>query len=127
MNKNAAPRAAQAAKPISPLMSEYVEWLKAETGYDVDPMSVQLSGVLRGAFQKSDSNQSRIAEVAVKSAAEKAARHERFLAKLAKQATPIINSGLKLDGTPVKDRPAVKKPAVRKAVAKVAPVVEVQS
>ena len=101
MKKTIAPRAAQAAKPITPLMADYVAWLKKETGYEVDPTSVQLSGVLRAEFQKSEGNQRRMAEAAAMAAEEKAARHERFLAKLAKQGTPTINSGLELDGTPV--------------------------
>jgi hypothetical protein len=111
-NKNIAPRAAHAAKPITPLMAEYAAWLKAETGYEVDPMSVQLSGVLRGTFQKSADNQKRLAEAASKAAVEKAARHERFLAKLAKQGRPTINSGLTLDGKPA------PKSATKRATAK---------
>ncbi|MFM9920596.1 hypothetical protein [Lacisediminihabitans sp. H27-G8] len=76
-NNKIAPRAAHAAKPISPLMSEYIAWLKAETGYDVDPMSVQLSGVLRGTFQKSAGNQKRIAAIATRKAAAEKTRAER--------------------------------------------------
>lgn len=40
-----------ATKEISPFMVEYVAWLKETTGYDVDPLSVQLSGVLRPEYQ----------------------------------------------------------------------------
>lgn len=121
-NNKIAPRAAQAAKPISPLMAEYVSWLKAETGYDVDPISVQLSGVLRGAFQKDAPNQARIAEAAAKRAAERAERHERFLVKLAKQGKPTLNSGLHLDGTPAKK--VTGRTVARRAVAKSTPVAE---
>ncbi len=85
-----APRAAQAAKPISPLMAEYIAWLKAETGYDVDPMSVQLSGVLRGTFQKSAGNQQRIAAIAIRKAADEKARAERKAEAAKKAAEPKV-------------------------------------
>lgn len=72
-----------ADKAIPPLMQEYVAWLKAETGFDVDARSVYLSSALRGAFQKSPGNQQRIAQAAASVAAEKAARAERKAAKAA--------------------------------------------
>jgi len=81
MTKPTAPRASYAEKPITPLMAEYIAWLKTETGYDVDPMSVQLSGVLRGTFQKSDGNQKRLAASAARKAQESKARAERKAAK----------------------------------------------
>lgn len=99
-NNKIAPRAAQAAKPISPLMTEYIAWLKAETGYDVYPMSVQLSGVLRGTFQKSAGNQKRIAAIATRKAADDKARAER------KAAAPKV------------EKAVAKKPVARKVVAK---------
>lgn len=77
MTTKSAPRAALAAKPISPLMVEYVAWLKAETGYDADPMSVQLSGVLRGTFQKSPAHQLKLSDAAAAKVAAEAARAER--------------------------------------------------
>jgi sRNA-binding protein len=104
MTNKSAPRAAFAAKPISPVMRDYVAWLKAETGYDVDPMSVQLSGVLRGAFQKSPGNQKRIAAASARVAAEKAARAERKAAQQAKAAES-------------KPKPKPNKSAVKKATA----------
>lgn len=33
-------------------MREYIAWLEKETGYKVDPVSAQLSSMLRPAFQK---------------------------------------------------------------------------
>ena len=98
MTNTKAPRAAFAAKPISPLMAEYVAWLKTETGYDVDPLSVQLSGVLRGTFQKSAQNQARIAQVAERLAAEEKARAERKAAREAKAAASKV------------EKPVAKKP-----------------
>lgn len=57
-----APLAHYAEKSITPVMAEYVAWLKQQTGYDVDPLSVQLSGVLRPAFQKATSAKRRAKE-----------------------------------------------------------------
>jgi hypothetical protein len=45
---------AYAAKPATPTMVAFAEWLKAETGVDVDLKSVALAGSLRMDFQKSD-------------------------------------------------------------------------
>lgn len=83
-----APLAHFAAKPISPLMESYVAWLKAETGYDVDPMSVQLSGVLRSTFQKSDGNQKRLAHAAEVKKIEAQTRAEKKAERDAK-AKPV--------------------------------------
>jgi hypothetical protein len=94
MNKNTAPRGAYAAKPLSPLMAEYVVWLKTETGYDVDPLSVQLSGVLRGTFQKSPQNQARIAAAAERLAAEKMNRAERRATREAKATAPKVDKAV---------------------------------
>ena len=58
-----APLAHYAEKSITPVMAEYVAWLKQQTGYDVDPLSVQLSGVLRPAFQKATSAKRRAANL----------------------------------------------------------------
>jgi hypothetical protein len=45
---------AYAAKPVTPTMEAFAEWLKAETGVDVDLKSVALAGSLRMDFQKSE-------------------------------------------------------------------------
>jgi hypothetical protein len=45
---------AYAAKDVTPTMKAFAEWLKAETGVDVDLKSVALAGSLRMDFQKSD-------------------------------------------------------------------------
>jgi hypothetical protein len=45
---------AYAAKAPTPTMVAFAEWLKAETGVDVDLKSVALAGSLRMDFQKSD-------------------------------------------------------------------------
>ena len=95
-NNKIAPRTAQAAKPISPLMSEYIAWLKAETGYDVDPMSVQLSGVLRGTFQKSAGNQARIAAIATRKVADEKPRAERkAVAAKVEKVVPVKKAATK--------------------------------
>lgn len=114
-----APRAAFAAKPISPLMAEYVAWLKTETGYDVDPMSVQLSGVLRGTFQKSEGNQKRIADAAAALAAEKVAKVVRAAQR---KAAAEAKAAEKAKAVPATPKLAPKAKPVRKAkVADLAP------
>ena len=45
---------AYAAKDITPTMEAFAEWLRAETGYEVDARTVALAGSLRNDFQKSE-------------------------------------------------------------------------
>jgi membrane protein involved in colicin uptake len=45
---------AMATKEITPTMAAFADWLKAETGVDVDARSVALAGSLRMDFQKSE-------------------------------------------------------------------------
>ncbi|GGR28877.1 hypothetical protein ACFOE1_05210 [Agromyces mediolanus] len=71
--------AAYAEKDITPVMREYIAWLEKETGYKVDPISVQLSSMLRPAFQKSPGNQKRMADA-------KAARVTAAQAKVERRA-----------------------------------------
>ena len=129
---NEAPRAALAAKPISPLMQDYVAWLKAETGYDVDPLSVQLSGVLRSAFQKSEGNQRRLAESIIAKEADTAARAERKAARAqaaqhkaeqAKQAAEAKGE----EPTAIPTEEPTTKPLARRRAAAVIPAAEVAS
>jgi hypothetical protein len=65
-----------ADKAITPVMVDFIAFIESETGYKVDPMSVQLGSLLRGTFQKSEGNQKRIAEAAQKRAAEETAKAE---------------------------------------------------
>lgn len=69
--------AAYATKTLTPVIQDYVAWLKAETGYDVDPQSVALASALRGRFQKSAGNQARMAKRAAEIVAEREAREAR--------------------------------------------------
>ena len=48
---NTAPLAAHAAKAVTPTMTTFSDWLTEQTGYKVDPMSVQLGSALRGVWQ----------------------------------------------------------------------------
>lgn len=66
--------AAYATKPLTPTIQDYVVWLKAETGYDVDPQSVALASALRGKFQKSEGNQAALARRAAEATAKAQAR-----------------------------------------------------
>lgn len=73
--------ASYADKTITPVMADFSEWIEAQTGYKVDPMSVQLGSALRGQFQKSDFNQERIARRAEERAAEEQAKLDRAAAR----------------------------------------------
>lgn len=74
MNKktNTAPRAALAAKEITPTMQTFAEWITATTGVKVDPRSVQLGSALRGAWQ-AEQRAAKEAAVPTKRAPRKAA------------------------------------------------------
>ena len=104
-------QASLATKPITPVMEAYVAWIKEQTGYDVDPMSVQLSGILRGAFQKSPGNQARIAEANARVAAEKVARAQRAAARAEKVTEPEPAKPKSKPATPGKDEPKRRRPA----------------
>jgi len=101
------------AKPISKVNQDYVDWLEAETGYPVDPITVQLASNLRGVFQKSAGNQKRIADAAAEKAAADAVREERRAAReaaaLAKAAA--VKAAPAKAPTPAKAKPAPKKAA----------------
>jgi hypothetical protein len=124
--------ASYADKDITPVMADYVQWLEEQTGYKVDPLSVQLSGVLRGTFQKSDFRQEKIAERKEQIEAEEAARAERAAARAqakldreaaakAKAAEPKTTKAPAAKATTTKAAPAAKaqpaKPAARRAPA----------
>lgn len=79
-----------ADKDIPPVIQEFVEYLKAETGVDVDARSIYLGSSLRGAFQKSEGNQKRITERSTEIEQEKLDRaqavKDRAERKVAKEA-----------------------------------------
>ena len=97
-----APRAEYATKPITPTMRAYAYWLKAETGYDVDPMSVQLAGTMRVAFQKSDGNRARLAAATEKATAAATARADRRAVR--EQAAADKAAGLPVTTTSAKPK-----------------------
>ncbi len=73
-----APRFAHyAEKEATPTMQAYADWLTRETGYAVDVQSVVLASWLRGEFQKSEENQTRIADAASAREQAKTDRAER--------------------------------------------------
>ena len=77
-----------AEKDVPTVIQGFAEWLKAETGYEVDERSVYLASSLRGTFQKSEGNQKRIADRAAEIEQEKLDRvakaEERAAAKVAR-------------------------------------------
>ena len=99
-----------ATKEITPVMVEFIKYIEAETGYKVDPISVQLSSLMRSAFQQSDANQKRLAKQAADVTAEKLARAERAAARVAAARA----RGSIID-TPFPGKPAAKKAPVAKA------------
>lgn len=84
--KAAPPKAHLLEKDITPTMDRFCDWIRDETGYDVDPMSVQLGGTLRGEFQKSDVNQAALAESKQRRAEEAEARAAKREEREAKKA-----------------------------------------
>lgn len=66
-------------KEPTPVHQRFVEWVKAETGYDVDLKTVQLAFVLRIPFQKSELNQEDLGQ-------RRAAAEER-------KSTPVVKAG----------------------------------
>lgn len=55
--KPTAPRAAFAAKPVTPLMHEFCDWIEREVGVKLSPeqrRAVYLGSALRTAFQKAN-------------------------------------------------------------------------
>lgn len=80
--------AERAAAEPTDLHKRFADWLKAQTGVDVDLKTVQLVTTLRMDFQKSDDNQTALAERKAKAAEEAAkkaaARKAKLLAELAK-------------------------------------------
>lgn len=124
------PLASYAEKNITPTMESFVEWIEQQTGYKPDPMSVQLSGVLRSSFQKSQFNQDRLAarkaekerlaqEVADRKAERAQAKEERAAARAAKAAEPKVAKATTAKA-PAKTSTASTK-AAPKATAKAAP------
>lgn len=122
------PLANYADKKITPVMEDFVSYIEEQTGYKVDPLSVQLSGVLRGRFQKSDFNQSRIAErkQAIVDEAEARAQRaeERAAAKEEREAARAARVEAKANAPKVEKKAAAKpvaKAAAAKPAAKAAP------
>ena len=122
-----------AAKPISKVNQDYVNWLAAETGYPVDPVTVQLASNLRGVFQKSAGNQRRIADAAAVKAAADIAREDRRAAREAaartkaaevKAATPAKAAATSTEKKPAAvkraPKPGFEKPVRRRPVARAA-------
>lgn len=127
--KGEAPRADLADKTITPTMERFVDYIKAQTGVDVDPQSVQLGSALRGAFQKSDENQQAIADRKVeieREAEERAQRKADRIAKreereAAKAARAEERANAPKAEPKAKAAPAAKKPAAKPAATKPTP------
>ena len=108
-------------KEITPTMDRYAQWLTEQTGYEVDPRSVQLSGSQRGLFQKSELNQGALdarrkerEEAAQAREARKTERAEAAAAKAANKATATEEKKA-TTAKPTKAKPTTAKPAAKTA------------
>lgn len=117
-----APKAALADKDITPVISEFVSYIEAQTGYKVDPLSVQLGSSLRADFQKSPENQARIEarkqEILDEASAREQKRAERAERKAAREAAAKEKAAQpKAEKKAPAAKPAAKAAPAKKAVA----------
>lgn len=116
----AAPLAHMAEKEPTSLHVAFLEWMEKQTGVTgLDLKSVQLATVLRGDFQKSEENQSRlrsrkdeIAKQEQEREARRAAREKAAADKAAKKAAPA--PAAKKTASTAKAAPAAKKTAPKR-------------
>lgn len=109
-----------ADKDIPPVIQEFVEFLKAETGADVDARSVYLGSSLRGAFQKSEGNQARIAERASEIEQEKLDRVQAAKDRAERKVAKAIELKEKAAAKVIADKAAAAAAKVAAAEAKAA-------
>ncbi|MDH6237894.1 hypothetical protein [Cryobacterium sp. CG_9.6] len=112
--------AVYADKEVTPVIAAYAAWLEEQTGYKVDPLSVYLSSALRGTFQKSEGNQTRIATRAAELEAEaraKAARRLAAEAAYAKATAPKAEPKAKAQTTEPATKTAIRHRPVKAAPA----------
>jgi hypothetical protein len=127
-----------AEKDVPPVIQEFVDWLKKETGAKIDAKSVYLGSALRGTFQKSDENQKRIAARKKELEQERldaekrreeraAAKVERDAAKAARAAepkvakTPAKSTAKSTSKTTAERKAPATKASAKKPAAKAAP------
>jgi hypothetical protein len=103
--------ASYAEKTITPVMQDFADFLTSQTGYKVDPMSVQLGSALRGTFQKSQFNQDRIATRAQEREAEATAKLQRAADR---EAARVAKEQEKADRAASKEAAAAAKAAAPK-------------
>lgn len=100
--KGEAPLARYVDKDVTPRMQEFADWMREQTGYEVDPRTVYLSSVLRPVFQSSDENQKRLADRREEVAEERAvAAEKRAVRKEAIVANKARKDALRAAGKPV--------------------------
>lgn len=100
--------AERAATEPTELHKRFADWLKANTGVDVDLKTVQLVTTLRMDFQRSEDNQSalvaRKAKAQEEAAKKAAARKAKLLAELAKlEGTVVVTEPVKVEDPVVAD------------------------
>jgi len=119
-----------AEKAIPTRIQEFADWLTRETGEEVDARSVYLGSALRGAFQKSDENQERIAARAIEVEQEKEARKAKAAEREANKEQRAADRKAKAEAAAeakkakaaepkkVATKKAAAKPAAKKVAAK---------
>lgn len=105
--------AERAAVEPTELHKRFADWLKEQTGVDVDLKTVQLVTTLRMDFQKSDDNQTALAERKAKAAEEAAkkatARKAKLIAELAKlNGETVVAEPVKVEAPVVEKTPEDK-------------------
>lgn len=98
-NSNELPFADHVEKAASESTELFIQWLKDNTGYEVDETSIRLARALVGHFQKSDENQERLE---ASRAAKEAAKEERAAKKTQRENAKA-------------EKAAAKKPAAKKS------------
>lgn len=118
---NTAPLARYADKKVTPVITDFVEWLQNQTGVEVDPLSVYIASALRGEFQKSEGNQKRIAAQRAQREAEAKARADRKVARAeeaaAKQSEAAAVAKVRAEAAKTPAKAAAKQVPGKKAAA----------
>lgn len=125
-----APLAHRVPTEVSATIQEYSTWLSAQTGVEIDPLSVYLGSQLRGTWQKSAERQSELAQAAkdraARDAAKAKARAEREAAAAKKAAEPTPATP-KAKTAPVAKAKPVRQRAAKPATPASTPVAEAVS
>jgi hypothetical protein len=120
-----APLARYAETEPTAVHKEFADWIEEQTGIKPDLKSIQLGAVLRPLHQKSESNQTRIANAKQakldQEAAREQARADRLAKREAREAAAAAKAAEPKPEKAVKEPKAPKTPAAKAAPAAKAP------